>query len=106
MLLASCHLREDMVLFTQLCEVGVGPAGPANAVLRLGLKHVEKLLCSWVGKRLQEHGVNDAENGGVGADAESECEDGNDGEAGRLAEHANGEAEVLPAGFNERFPAG
>jgi len=40
------------------------------------------------GERAEEEDVGEAEDGGVGADAESEGEDGDEGEAGALAEHA------------------
>src|SRR5260370_36329761 len=43
-----------------------------------------------VGEGVDENGVNDAEDGAGGADAESEGEDGGQGEAGALAEFAAG----------------
>ena len=46
-------------------------------------------------QRPQQHRVDDAEDRGVGADAEREREDGGRGEAGILAQHAHGVDEVL-----------
>ncbi len=53
-----------------------------------------------VRQRAEEDGVDDAEDGGVGADAEREGEDGHEREAGRFAELAESEAEVVH-GFSE-----
>ena len=41
------------------------------------------------GKRFEQYGVEDAEDGGRGADAEGEGEDGGGGEAGAVAELAD-----------------
>jgi hypothetical protein len=48
-----------------------------------------------VGKRPEEDVVDDAEDGAVGADPEREGEHRNDGEAGRFAQLAESEAEVV-----------
>src|SRR5215469_9974955 len=53
------------------------------------------------GQRSQQDGIHQAEDGRVGADAESEGEHGNASEAGRFAEHAESEAEVLQQGVEE-----
>src|SRR5262249_56605626 len=57
--------------------------------------HVDQLL--WIGKRqrLEQDGVDDAEHGGVGADAERERQDGRQREAGLPDEGADAVAEVL-----------
>ena len=51
----------------------------------------------WIakGERAQEDGVYDAEDGGVRADAESEREDGDRGEAGAFCEEPEGVAKIL-----------
>ena len=46
-------------------------------------------------ERAKEDGVDDREDGGVGADAQREGEDGDGGEAEVLAHQAQGEADVL-----------
>ena len=46
------------------------------------------------GERAKQDGINQAKDGGVGADAECESEDRDRGEAGRFAEHAEGEAAI------------
>jgi len=47
-------------------------------------------------ERAEEEDVGETEDRSVGADAERQGEYGDEGEAGALAEHANGEADVLP----------
>ena len=46
-----------------------------------------------IGQRPQEHGVDDAEERDVGADAEREAENGDEGEARRLEQLPGGVAE-------------
>ena len=53
-------------------------------------------------ERAEEDGVDEGEDGGGGADAEGEGEDGKGGEAGMLAELAEGETEVLGEEVHER----
>src|ERR1700741_5331338 len=50
---------------------------------------------------MQQKGVHHTENGGVGANAESEREDGDDGEAGTLAQGARGVAQILEQRLDE-----
>ena len=52
---------------------------------------------------MQEDGVDDAEDGGVGADAECEREDGDDGEGRIFAKRAEGEADVLAEDCRRRL---
>src|SRR3954454_11972587 len=59
------------------------------------VEHDDELVRIVVRKRAKEHGVDDAENGGVGADAESEREYGGDGESGATTERTESEAYVL-----------
>ena len=48
------------------------------------------------GQRTQQHGVHDAEDGGVGGDAEREHEERDEREAGAAAETAQRVDDVLP----------
>src|SRR5258708_17677507 len=48
----------------------------------------------------EKDGVDDGEDGGIGADAESEGEHGDGGEAWSLAEHPQPESEVLKKGLH------
>ena len=54
------------------------------------------------GKRMQDDGVDDAEDRGVGSDAQRQCEYGDNGECGILAECAKSEADVLKQIVEER----
>jgi hypothetical protein len=58
------------------------------------------------GQLLQHHGVDEGEDGGVGADAEGEREDNDETEGGRFAKRAKGKADVASEVFDERFPSG
>ena len=60
----------------------------------IGFADLYQLIWFRVRQGLQQQGVDEAEDGGVGADAESEGEDGDSGEAGRLEKLAEGVAEV------------
>src|SRR5580658_1921337 len=57
-----------------------------------------------VRKGLYYDPVDSAENGGVGADAERQCQDGGAGKTGRLAEHAQAVTQV-PRKLLEPSPA-
>ena len=52
-------------------------------------------------QRLEQHAFDNAEDGGGGADAERECENGDGGEAWTLAEHAQAVANSLHQIFDE-----
>ncbi len=60
-----------------------------------------KVLRILDGKRSEHDGIDEAEDGGVSADAESESEHGDGGEAGGSAQHAQGVAQVLNQRFKE-----
>src|SRR6202012_4584195 len=67
----------------------------------LGVPDDDELLGVRVGKWTVEGGVEDAENGGSGANAESEREDYHGEEAGAFAEIAQGELKVLAKTLKE-----
>jgi len=48
-----------------------------------------------IGKRTQQRGINHAENGGIGADAQSQRENDDRAEGWRAAEHPQGVADIL-----------
>ena len=59
----------------------------------------------FVRQRTQDDGIHDAENGGVRADAESQREGRDGGEAGIFAEHTKGESQVVEECFKKRKTA-
>src|SRR5271170_6263710 len=80
-------LGEDVILSANLGEIVVGDSRRRYSFLRFGLKKKYELAGIGEGQSLQQDGVDDAEDGGVGADAEGEREDSDDGEAGRFAQN-------------------
>src|SRR5580658_3205867 len=62
---------------------------------RIVFLHGDELLRILVGKRTEQHSIDHTEYRRVCADAESDGEDGDDGEAGGLAKHAQAIASVL-----------
>jgi len=58
------------------------------------------------GEGLEHEAVDEGEDGGVGANPESEREDGDGGEAGTLGHHAEAEADVVEDAFGGGFPGG
>jgi len=67
------------------------------------LPYPRKAVLGCIRERPQQDSVDQAEDSSVRADAESEGNDGNGGEAGRLAQHAEGESQILPARLHKRF---
>src|SRR5581483_10734238 len=61
---------------------------------RRQMPHAGQAVRSRIGQRLEENSVNDAEDGGVSADAERQCQQRDEGEHRRAAEPA----EHLPQG--------
>ena len=59
----------------------------------------DELLGIFDGQGAEHHGVNQAEDSGIGSDAERESENDDDGEAGREAQHAQAVADVLHEAF-------
>ena len=58
--------------------------------------NVDEAIAVGDGQPLKQRGVDEAEDRGVGADAERERQDGGDGKAWLLSQHARGVAHVLP----------
>ena len=54
-------------------------------------------------KRTQENAVDEAEDSGIGADAERERNDGDGGEAFLLQQHAGSVADVVQEGCHPQF---
>ena len=90
----SGHGLERGVLALPIEEV---PAAVHVAItVHLGPDH-DDAVGLVVGQRGQQRSVNDAEDGGVGANAEREGENGDRREAGIFPEQTQAEKEVAPA---------
>jgi len=90
---------------------GVGEERPALVGQSVGAAHrsavaeEDKLLRILDGQRAEHDGVEQGEDGGVGADAEGERKQGHEGEAGALGEGAAAEAQVGEEVVEARLPA-
>jgi hypothetical protein len=78
----------------------VPPLRLRNPVLRDTLLAVlppdlHQLLRLTIGQGTQQHGVDDREDRGVGANPQSKCQDGNQSESGRFGQHPHSVAQVL-----------
>src|SRR5690242_17361661 len=71
---------------------------PQRRLLQINHHHAASTR---IRKRVDEHSVYNGENGGIGADAKRESENGDGCEAGVLSEHARAETQVLPERFEE-----
>ena len=87
-------------MFGALAEVVELEAGEGRAVgvAEAGIEDGEAVGVG-VGERAQENGVDEAEDGGVGADADGQGKDGEGGEGGAATQLAEGVAEILGEGF-------
>jgi hypothetical protein len=72
----------------------------------LAVAEEDEMLGILDGQRAKQDGVEQGEDGGVGADAEGEGEQGDEGEAGALEEAAEAETDVLEGIVEGGFPAG
>src|SRR6202022_1716017 len=82
----SCQIIEAAVAIAQIVLVGIRLDSRIEPVLGsvevLGLRHIQ---------RAQDKSIHQAENHGVGADGQSQRQNGGHGETRRLAQHAESE---------------
>jgi hypothetical protein len=83
---------------------GVGVLELGNAEPRGGVPHPHQPLRVGVGQRPQQDAVDDAEDRGVGADAEGQGEDREQGESRLPQELADGGAEVAEERIHRQAP--
>src|ERR1700723_859420 len=91
------HIFKGSVLALPIEKVGWRDGEVAHPREAFGGRHVPNLHDSGgvlVGERAQENGVHQGEDCGVGANAQSEQEDGGDGETGVAKEDAKAELQV------------
>jgi len=102
----SGHVGEDLIARAPLGEVaGSGSiAGEANG--GSVFPDDDETVGVAIRKRAKENGVGDAEDGGVGGDADGEDRDGEESEGRTFTEHAGAEANVLKQVFEEVGAAG
>src|SRR5260370_41007815 len=78
--------------------MGNGVAAPVAAVVTAHHGEQDELLGILDGEEAKENLVQEGKDGGVGANAESQREDGHGGEARSASEHAEGVLEVAKDG--------
>ena len=83
-------------------EIEIAPA----AARRIESGELDQFLRVSHREHAQDDGVDEGEDGGVGADTESQSEDGDGGEHGRVAKSAQGVTNVLEEGLQEGDAAG
>jgi hypothetical protein len=83
--------------------------GAGADVFKIGQRLIEiggdQVFGRDVGQRAEQDGIDDGEDGGVSANAESESQDGDGGEAGIFAERAEGETKILSSDLEKRESA-
>ncbi len=94
-------MRERLAPLAHVGEVAERELRQRGAVLRGLLAERHHAIRLGERQRLEQHGVDDAEDGGVGADAEGEREDGDGAVGGLLTQHPGAVDEVVPEGFEE-----
>jgi hypothetical protein len=94
------HGREDGVLIAKVEEIGVAHLVLRDAELEVVAPEVGEACGIFERQRTKEHGVDDRKDGSVGADADSQGEDGDGGKAGGFSEHADAVAKVLSEVLN------
>ena len=78
---------------------------PVLAVIRLGFPKLNQPAGIVVGQGFEQNGVHNAEDGGIGADAERQRDYGQSRESWRLRQHAQPVANVLPKRFHLHSPS-
>src|ERR1700686_4294289 len=89
------HPGEDRVLFPNIAVGRIGKRAETLRILFVLREELHDLGRLFISRRLEEHGVNQAENGGVRSDPEREHHDGGDGETGRFPKLAKGKSKIL-----------
>src|SRR5712664_2499720 len=101
------HVAPRRGYSAELLEEGIGITEFAREVASGGHPHeMEDFLRVLDRQRSPERGVEKGKDGSVCPYSECQRQHDNSGEAGRPAEHAGGEAQILPARLHKRFPAG
>jgi hypothetical protein len=95
---------EGLVVALPVEKVGVVDGSAFDAGDRV--VEGDELAGLWVGERIEENAVDNGEEGGVGANAESQSENGDGGEERRLAERAKSVTKVLQESDNGAPPKG
>src|SRR6266566_2847261 len=88
----------------QIEEIGPGKRGTVS--LSRSRQSQQPLLVRNRRVGAEQKSLHPTENGGVGADTQSQAKNRHKGKAGTAAQHPQGEAKILKQGFKERESAG
>jgi len=94
------ELLEETAALLIIVEIGRRDSGEGLAAGTVIVPDSCEAVGLQVGERAQQDSVDYGEHGGVGADAESECGDGDEGETGSLGEEAKSVANVVEQGVH------
>ena len=81
-----------------------GEEATGAIAVRIGVHELDDAVGLGIGERLEQDGVDDGEDGGVGSDAEGESGDGRDGERRSGDERAEGVAQVAEKVAHDGVP--
>ena len=87
------HIVESAILRAPIEEILIGEREIAWS--GFGFPKLDEVIGLGERQRLQQHGMDDGEDCRVRADAERDCQHGDDGEARRFAKHAKSVFDVL-----------
>ena len=88
------ELADGLYARLQILDFGDGEIGVFDADAGGALADVDEAILVAIDERAEEDAADDAEDGGVGADAESERKDDGDGEAFGAGERAEGNFQI------------
>jgi hypothetical protein len=89
------HVFEYAGSTFEIVEFGHGKLNISQAHSRFVEKDSYQSIRLAVGERTQKDGIHDAEHGRVGSDSQSQGQDGDDGECGLFAQHAQCVTNIL-----------
>ena len=101
----GAHLVKGGGLLANLDVIGCGERCMRKRTFALATPDLNEAAAVRVGERIEHEALHDAGNRYGGADADSENEDSHGGEAGALAQHAQGVANVFEERLDERQAA-
>src|SRR6185437_11015773 len=90
----GAELRDGLQVLADVVDLRDGKGRVLLVNAGRALPDVEKAGFVAIGKRTEQYGAHDAEDGGVAADAEGECEGDGDPERANARERANSKLQV------------
>src|SRR6202043_3742 len=95
-----------MIVGFEFLEIAIGSEYLRSWLADFRTPNSNQTLSALIRECSQEYGIDNTENSGARADAESECDHSHSGKSRALAQHACAEAQILPQRLHKRFPAG